>query len=218
MRHMVPTNHHPNMFAWISNVGKYGKVILYAGLPLLQSRTTWSIKIPVSGEIAVPDFVTECVVSVKMASHFPREIHRFIMSMISNYQKKNALLRHVSRLRLSQHPNFKRQPSLPSAYAAKAVTRFFFRAVLSGQLCLKVCQQCFPSPMPLADRAIDLTRTGVRAFLFTIECLKYLKVFSHLLRTHDLAITVNTAVGQTAHRNPQLNRTRFIPLKALEKV
>jgi len=42
----------------------------------------------VSGEIAVPDFVTECVVSVKMASHFPREIHRFIMSMISNYQKK----------------------------------------------------------------------------------------------------------------------------------
>ena len=124
--------------------------------------------------------------------------------------KKNALLRHVSRLRLSQHPNFKRQPSLPFAYAAKAVTRFFFRAVLSGQLCLKVCQQCFPSPMPLADRAIDLTRTGVRAFLFTIECLKYLKVFSHLLRTHDLAITVNTAVGQTAHRNPQLNRTRFI--------
>ena len=88
MRHMVPTNHHPNMCAWISNVGKYGKVILYAGLPLLQSRTTWSIKIPVSGEIAVPDFVTECVVSVKMASHFQREIHRFIMSMISNYQKK----------------------------------------------------------------------------------------------------------------------------------
>lgn len=53
---------------------------------------------------------------------------------------KNALLRHVSRLRLSQHPNFKRQPSLPSPCAAMAVTWKFFRTVLSGQLPLKVCQ------------------------------------------------------------------------------
>lgn len=71
--------------------------------------------------------------------------------------KKNALLRHVSRLRLSQHPNFKRQPSLPSAYAAMAVTWFFFvqfcrgncvwRFVNNGQLTW-LGRECVHSSLP----------------------------------------------------------------------
>ena len=106
MRHMVPTNHHPNMFAWISNVGK-----------IWQSNfICWPATVTVQDHMIYQDSCVRWDCRARFCDRmccFGQNGITFSKRNPSVYYvhdfklpKKNALLRHVSRLRLSPTSEF----------------------------------------------------------------------------------------------------------------